>query len=136
MQDCGFCYLSERHCGYHAVPDQPPFELRRLEGDDEEEDVKTLQARFEDLSYVDMRKVCREVVHWMRFNDWSVDLGRIEFSQIAGIFNYLGWPETPYSERLARLDAAVETGWTGKRVDKDGVPAWGVLYREVRSGYR
>lgn len=136
MQDCGFCYLSERHCGYHAVPDQPPFELRRLEGDDEEEDVKTLQARFEDLSYVDMRKVCREVVRWMRLNYCSVDLGRIEFSQIAGIFNYLGWPETPYSERLARLDAAVETGWTGKRVDKDGVPAWGVLYREVRSGYR
>jgi hypothetical protein len=141
MQDCAFCYLSQRHCGYHAVPDQPPFEPTRLEGDDEEEDVKTLQARFEDLSYVDMREVCREVVRWMENVDNFVnmrllwDANATEFSNIAAIFDYVGWPEAPNSERLARLDAAVEAGWTGKRVDKDEVPPWDMLYREVHSRY-
>jgi hypothetical protein len=141
MQDCAFCYLSERHCGHHAVPDQPPFEPTPLEGDDEEEDVKILQTRFENLSYVDMREVCQEVVHWMENPDnfvnmrllWNADA--TEFLNIAAIFDYLGWPETPNSERLARLDAAVEAGWMGKRVDKDEVPPWDVLYREVHSRY-
>ncbi|CZR56437.1 uncharacterized protein PAC_06325 [Phialocephala subalpina] len=138
MQDCAFCYLSERHCGHHAVPDQPPFEPTGLEGDDEKEDVKTLQRRFEDLSYVDMREVCRDVVQWMKDIDNFVH-ARLpyvtEFLNIAAIFDYLGWPETPNSERLARLDAAVEAGWTGKRVDKDEVPPWDMLYREVHSLY-
>jgi len=49
--------------------------------------------------------------------------------------DYLGWPEMPNSERLARLDAAVEVGWTGKKVDKDEVPPWDMLYREVHSHY-
>ncbi|KAE8446031.1 hypothetical protein EG329_012539 [Mollisiaceae sp. DMI_Dod_QoI] len=118
MQDCAFCYLNWRHCGYHAVPDQPPFEITRLlEGDDEEEDVETLQRRFENLSYVDMREVSQGMVEWMKHADAK------EFLNITAIFDYLGWPEAPNSERLARLDAAVEVGWTGRRVDKDEVPA-------------
>lgn len=141
MQDCAFYYLSERDCGHHAVPDQPPFEPMRLEGDDKKEDVKTLQTRFEDLSYVDMRKVCRDMVRWMEDADNLVntrlprDADATEFLNIAAIFDYLGWPEMPNSERLARLDAAVKNGWTGKRVDKDEVPPWDVLYREVHSRY-
>jgi hypothetical protein len=137
MQDCAFCYLSERHCGYHAMPDQPPFEPTRPEGDDGEEDVKTLQTLFEDLSYVDMRQVCREVVQWMKIPDNIVDTRLrwvTEFSDIATVFDYLGWPEMLIGERLARLDAAVEVGWTGKRVDKE-VPPWDMLCREVCSYY-
>lgn len=141
MQDCAFCYLNERHCGHHAVPDQPPFEPTRLEGGNEKEDVKTLQRRFQDLSYVDMREICRHVVQEMeRANDHvdtrpSWDAYPSEFLKIATIFDYLGWPETPNSEILVRLDAAAEAGWTGKRVDKDEVPPWDVLYREVHSRY-
>lgn len=141
MQDCAFCYLSKRHCGHHAVPDRPPFEPTRLEGDDKEEHVKKLQTRFEDLSYVDMREVCRAVVRWMEDADhpdntrlpWDADVTK--FLNIAAIFDYLGWPEMPNRERLARLDAAVEVGWTGKRVDKGEVPPWDLLYREVHSRY-
>ncbi|KAF8850849.1 hypothetical protein BDZ45DRAFT_751283 [Acephala macrosclerotiorum] len=141
MRDCAFCYLSERHCGHHAVPDQPPFEPTRLEGDGEEEDVKTLEMRFEDLSYVDMREACRDVVQWMEDVDNLVDtrlflnVDATELLNIAAIFDYLGWPEIPNSERLARLDAAAEAGWVGRRVDKDEVPPWDVLYREVHSRY-
>ncbi len=144
MQDCAFCYLSGRHCGYHAVPDQPPFQppfQRTLqEGDDEEGDVKPLQIRFDDLSYVDMREVCRDVVRCMEGTDnpvipslsWD---SRETFLKIAAIFDYLGWPEALNSERLNRLDAAVDAGWMGKRVDKDEVPPWDVLYREVHSHF-
>ena len=134
MQDCAFCYLSGRHCGYHSVPDQP-FQRTRQEGDDEEEDVKTLQGRFEDLSYVDMREVCRDVVRCMEGTDnlvipslsWDT---RETFLKIAAVFDYQGWPEALNSERLNRLDAAVDAGWMGKKVDKDEVPPWDVLYRE------
>jgi hypothetical protein len=140
MRDCVFCYLSERHCGHHAVPDQLPFEPKRHEGEGYyvEDDVKILQAQFEDLSYVDLRKVCRDIVQWMEDVDNFANTilsADVEFLKFATIFDYLGWPETPNSERLTRLDAAVEAGWTGKRVDKDEVPPWDVLYREVRSRY-
>jgi hypothetical protein len=138
MQDCAFCYLNERHCGYHAVPDQPPFEPTRLEGDVEEEDVQTLQTRFENLSYVHMRGVCRDVVRWMEDANNLINTRLpwvTEFLNITAIFDYLGWPEMSNSELLARLDAAVEAGWTGRRVDKDEVPPWDVLYREVHSRY-
>lgn len=141
MQDCAFCYLSGRHCGYHAVPDQPPFQRNLQEGDDEEEDVKTLQRRFDDLSYVDMREVCRDVVRCMEGTDNPVipslswDSDRETFLKIAAVFDYLGWPEALNSERLNRLDAAVDAGWMGKRVDKDEVPPWDVLYREVHAQF-
>jgi hypothetical protein len=127
MRDCAFCYLSERHCGHHAVPNQPPFEPKRREGDGGEENAKTLETRFEDLSYVDMREACRDVAQQME------DANAPELFKVFAIFDYLGWFETPNSELLARLDAAVDVGWRGKRVDKDEVPPWDVLYREVRS---
>lgn len=65
MRDCAFCYLSDRHCGHHAVPDQPPFVPKRLEGNGVEENVKTLEMRVEDLSSVDMREACRGVAQQM-----------------------------------------------------------------------
>ena len=140
MHDCALCYLSGWHCGYHAVPEQPPFQRTLQEGDDEEGDVKTLQRRFDDLSYVDMREVCRDVVRHMEgTNDpvipslsWD---SRETFLRISAVFDYLGWPEALNSERLNRLDAAVDAGWMGKRVDKDEVPPWDVLYREVHSHF-
>jgi len=141
MQDCGFCYLSRRHCGYHAVPDQPPFEFKSLSDDAKEDDVKTLQTRFEHLSYVDMRTICRDIVQWMDHADSLANTGvpwdanATEFLKIAAIFDYLGWPEPPNSERLARLDAAAEAGWRGKKVDKEEVLVWDMLYREVHARY-
>jgi hypothetical protein len=140
MHDCALCYLSGRHCGYHAVPDQPPFQRTLQEGDDGEGDVKTLQRRFDDLSYVDMREICRDVVRHMEGTNnpiipslsWD---SRETFLRISAVFDYLGWPEALNSERLNRLDAAVDAGWMGKRVDKDEVPPWDVLYREVHSHF-
>jgi hypothetical protein len=149
MRDCVFCYISERHCEYHAMPDQPPFEPKIEEysehGDDDDEederfekDVKILQARFQDLSYVDMRAMCQELIEWMEGhgNTGSVYYNEtFEFSRIVAFLNYQGWPETPHGERLAHLDGAADAGWVGKRVDKDEIPPWDMLYREIHSHY-
>lgn len=135
MRDCAFCYLSERHCGYHSVPDQPPFESNRGEVNGGDENAKIWVTRFEDLSYVDMRETCRDLVKRMD------DVGSLkhdeppELLKVFQIFSHFGWFETPVSELLARLDAAVDVGWTGKRVDKNEVPPWDVLYREICSHY-
>ncbi|PMD61955.1 uncharacterized protein K444DRAFT_611171 [Hyaloscypha bicolor E] len=154
MRDCVFCYISERHCEYHAMPDQPPFEPKiqedREEGDDDDEDegegerfevekdVKILQAQFQDLSYVDMQMVCQELVQWMEDHGKTGDIYYhkiFEFSKISAFLDYQGWPDTPLSERLVRLDRAVDAGWIGKRVDKEEIPPWDMLYREFRSCY-
>ena len=116
MRDCAFCYLSERHCRHHTVPDQPPFKPKRREGDGMEENAKALEKRFEDLSHVDMREASLDVALQMNGADAP------ELFQAFAIFDYLGWFETLNSVRLARFDAAVDVGWTGKRVDKDEVP--------------
>ena len=140
MRDCAFCCMKQRHCGYHNVPDQLPFKPKGHDGEGYyvEEDVKILQTQFEDLSYVDLIKVCKEVVQWMLNVDVYANTrfaADVEFLKFAAIFDYLGWPDVPNIERLARLDAAVETGWMGKRVGKDEVLVWDVLYREVRPRY-
>ena len=128
MRDCVFCYLSERHCGHHAVPDQPPFEPKRLGGDGVKENAKTLEKRFEDLSYVDMREACRSIVQQTSYTNVS-DVPNL--LKVFLVFDYQGCFEIPNSnERLIRLDAAVEVGWTGKRVDKEEVPPWDMLFRE------
>ena len=129
IRDCPFCYLSERHCGYHAVPDQPPFEPSRREGDGEMDNVETMETKFKNLSYVDMRETCRDVARWMK------SVNHEELLQVLAVFEYLGWFEAPNSELLARLDAVVDAGWTGKKVDKDEVPPWDVLYREIYSNF-
>ena len=138
MQDCALCYLSGRHCGYHAVPDQPPFQGIRLDND-EEEYVKTLQTWFDDVSYMDMREVCREVVQCMEgYDSLAPRLPRDSreiFLKIAAVFDYLGWPKAPNSEHLNRLEAAANAGRVGKSMDKDEVPPWDVLYREVHNSY-
>lgn len=147
MRDCVFCYISERHCEYHAMPDQPPFEPKieeDWEGGDEDEDeddrlkvekdVKILQAQFQDLSYVDMRMVCRELVQWMDNHEYYYDKN-FDFSKISTLLDYQGWPDTPHSERLVQLDRAVDAGWVGKRVDKEEIPPWDMLYREVHAHY-
>ena len=130
MRDCAFCYLSDRHCRYHAMPDQPPFEPKRLGGDGVENDVKALEKRFQDLSYVDMREACRGVLQ-------QIDITKVPESsdlfKAFTVFEYQGYFEMPVSERIIRLDAATEAGWTGKRVDKEEVPPWDVLYHEIRS---
>ena len=130
MRDCAFCYLSERHCGYHAVPDSPPFELKRLRGEGLEGPGKTLTTRFEDLSYVDMREACRDMFQEI-INTDVPELSGLTNAFV--VFEYIRWFEMPINECLARLDAAVEVGWTGKRVDKEEVPPWDMLYSEVWS---
>jgi hypothetical protein len=129
MRDCAFCYLSERHCGHHALPDQPPFEPNHLGGDGVEESAKTMETRFENLSYVDMQNACRDVVQQIQV------MNAPDLFKVFVVFAYLGRFETPINEYLAPLDAAVEVGWTGKRVDKDEVPPWDMMYREVCSRY-
>ena len=128
MRDCAFCYLSERHCGHHAVPDQPPFEPKRLGGDGVNQNVKMLEKQFEDLSYIDMREACRSMVQHVINVPETPDL-----LKALTVFDYLHWFEMPISERLIRLDTAVEVGWAGKRVDKEEVPPWDMLYREIVS---
>ncbi|MCJ1386166.1 hypothetical protein MMC17_009292 [Xylographa soralifera] len=130
MRDCAFCYLSERHCGHHAVPDQPPFEPKHLTSGGLEENAKTLETRYQDLSYVDMREACRSM--FQQILDTNVP-ERLDLLNAFTVFEYIGWFEMPISECLIRLDAAVEVGWTGNRVDKEEVPPWDMLYREVRS---
>jgi hypothetical protein len=121
---CAFCYMNDGHCGLHALPDQPPFKPRHPLGNDTEENVKTMQKVFEDLSYVDMRAACRGVVVEMHL--------LIAWESILLVSRYLDGPEVPVSELLVRLDAAADVGWKGKRVDKDEVTAWDVLYRELK----
>lgn len=139
MQDCVFCYLRKRHCGYHAMPDQPPFRSPLLDVDNEVEDLETLQARFEGLSYVDMQEVGERVVYWLRDTNNIAKMGLLldaklnDFLSITALFDYLGWPELSNDERLSQLDNAVEAGWIGKRIDKGEVPPWDVLYREIHS---
>jgi hypothetical protein len=133
MRDCVFCYIGERHCEYHAMPDQPPFEPKIPEDwydedDDEdeiEEDVKILQTQFQDLSYVDMQMVCKDIVQWMQDHDNHGEIyyqKNFNFSKISAFLDYQGWPDTPNSERLIGLDRTVEAGWMGKRVDKEEIP--------------
>jgi hypothetical protein len=130
------------------MPDQPPFEPKIQEDREEDEgegerfkvekDVKILQAQFQDLSYVDMRMVCRGLVEWMENHGNIGDIyyhKNFEFSKISAFLDYQGWPDTPHSERLVQLDRAVDAGWMGKRVDKEEIPPWDMLYREVRSRY-
>ncbi|KAN0095145.1 hypothetical protein V8E51_015856 [Hyaloscypha variabilis] len=153
MRDCVFCYFSERHCEYHAMPDQPPFEPKvqedREEGDEDEaeseregfkveKDVNILQAQFQDLSYVDMLMVCQDLVQWMEDHGYHGTIyyhNIFDFSKISAFLDYQGWPDTPHSELLDQLDRAVDAGWTGKKVDKEEIPPWDMLYREIRSHY-
>ncbi|MCJ1471533.1 hypothetical protein MMC13_000173 [Lambiella insularis] len=133
MRDCAFCYLSERHCGYHAVPDQAPFEPERLEDDGVAENVQTPKTQFEDLSYVEMRETCRCMLQLL--DDTHEDVASDLFRALT-VFEYLGWPKMRIGELLERLDAAVEAGWTGKRIDKEEVPPWDMLYRELSVAFR
>ena len=130
MRDCTFCYLSQSHCGYHAIPNQPPFEPIHVDGSSAKENSEALKARFEDMSYVDMREVCRCIVQRIGANP-PHDLIKPFLVLI-----YLGWVETPMTERFTQLDAAVEAGWTGKRLDKEETPPWNLLYRELRARYK
>jgi hypothetical protein len=111
------------------VPDQPPFQPNREEGDGARENMTTTQAPFEDLSYVDMRTTCRTVAQWMENDNTDTLL------KVSALFQQLGWFETPNNECLDRLDAAVDVGWTGRKVDKDEVPPFDMLYREIRSRF-
>jgi hypothetical protein len=125
MRDCPLCYLSERHCGYHAVPDRTTLEPDYRDDDGREENTETLRKRFEEMSYVEMKETCRDAVHCVNKPE--------SFVKALAVLDYVGWFETPNSERLSRLDAAVSAGWMGKRVDKNEVPPWDLLFREIRS---
>jgi hypothetical protein len=103
-----------------------------------ETDVNKLQAQFQDLSYVDMRTVCQEMVQWMENHGRTGGVyyhSNFDFSKIAPFLDYRGWPDTPHSERLVHLDHAAKAGWMGMRVDKQEIPPWDMLYREIRSRY-
>ena len=131
MRDCAFCYLRNRHCRYHAVPDQPPFESRRPENSDAEEGAVIMEAFFKNMSFVVMKTACCDAVQIVD------DPMLSDFYQACVVFEYIGWLESPIEECLVLLDAAVETGcWTGKAIDKEEVPPWDVMYRAVRSYYR
>jgi hypothetical protein len=117
MRDCAFCYLAESHCGYHAMPISSLFS-------------PTLKAEFDDLSYVEMRDVCQSVASQVRA---SLDF---EMCKKLRMMEYMGSDKLPADESLIRLDAVVEVGRTGKRVDKEEVPPWNLLYREFWAGGR
>jgi len=153
IRDCAFCYISDRHCEYHTIPDQPPYDPRVsegrevLEGDEDEggneqpqveKNVNKLQGKFQEMSYVDMRNTCQKLVDWMDTHGRYGDLDyheTFDFSRVAAVLDYQGWPDTPHNDRLVQLDLAVDAGWIGKRVDKEEIPPWDILYREIRSQY-
>lgn len=115
MRGCAFCYLGESHCGYHAVPDQPPFELN-LRDEDTEEDMEILNTRFEDISYPDMRDACQDVVLWM------ASLRDFEWDKVRALFDYQGWFDMSNSTTIHLLEG----------VNKDEVPPWDMLYYVLR----
>jgi hypothetical protein len=125
IRDCPFCYLVEHHCGYHNVPNQPPFEI-----DGVEKDAKTLQMSFEALSYVDMREATRAIVKYINKHT-TLDNIIVKPLAVLTVYDYLGWHESAISKFIVRLDAAVEVGWIGKRVDKDEVPPWDILFCDL-----
>jgi hypothetical protein len=125
MRDCAFCYLRESHCGYHAMPNQLPFEPKRIDGDGigVEDNPETLEKHFKDMSYVDMRNACQGVVQQMDRNK------PLEFRKAIIIFRHIGWFEFQARERLEYYDAAVEFGvWVGQKIDKEEVTPWDVFF--------
>jgi hypothetical protein len=131
MRDCAFCYAVEGHCGYHAVPDQPPFESNSPENDGVEENMETWKRSFEALSYKDMREACRGVTGYL--NQHSTPASKA--FTIFAIYDHLGWFDSTKGNLLKHLDYAVNVGWIGKRVDKDEVPPWDMLFAALRSHF-
>lgn len=88
MRDCPFCCIREQHCGFHAVPNQPPFRPKLLQGDNAlEGSVKTLAAVFAELSYVELRKACRDVCEELIDDFGEVD----DLMNIFTITRHRGW---------------------------------------------
>jgi hypothetical protein len=110
MWDCAICYVVERHCGYHAEPDQPPFEPKFLEYDSVEEEMKTAQILFEALSYVDMRQACRDVVQYLKDFKTTPDVVLIDNILVTYGYLLLFDFESSIEKLLDRLDAAVKVG--------------------------
>jgi len=128
IRDCPCCYLVEHHCGYHNVPNRPPFEINGVE-----EDGKMLQMAFEALSYVDMREATQAMVKCVNERTAPNETKPLT---VLDVYGYLGWHESAINELIVRLDAAVEVGWIGKRVDKDEVPPWDMLFCDLRSCFK
>jgi hypothetical protein len=124
-RNCGFCYMNDDHCGYHNVPDQPPFKFQTVEGMHPADAASIHEALFHDMSYLDMKSACRLIAEWLD------DEMSFELEQIFTIFHYMGRDERPNNELLAQLDSATKLGWEGKSIHKSEVKPWDVLFREI-----
>jgi hypothetical protein len=122
IRDCPLCYLVEHHCGYHNVPDQPPYEI-----DGVEKDAKKLQKSYEALSYIDMSQASRAMVRSL--TTYTAP------DKVFEVYNYQGWHKSAISEIIDRLDAAVKVGWVGKWVDKDEIPPWDMLFHYLSNSF-
>jgi hypothetical protein len=153
IRDCCFCYLSERHCGHHAVPNQHLDIPTQLEGRGKARNRQTPKERFEALPYVEMREACRYVVlqldatgirqyrHrscrvWGAMPDSEVDDKLKEVNSFLVIQDHLGWFKVPNGELLAKYDSEAETGCMGEGIDKAEVPPWDMLYRAICLHFR
>ena len=114
MRDCAFCYLSNEHCGYHAVPDQ--FH-------DEES-----MNRFKRLSYKDMETECLDVACNSTMPG-AVD-GHFEIgSHIRIVQKQVGLPAQPARGMLHGFEEPLQAGWVGKSIDKNKVKVWDQIGR-------
>ena len=141
MRDCAFCYLDQRHCGYHAMPYHSRLKRKRLGQDEIEEQGFFMMMQFENLSYVNMREACRLM------DQLICEFGRSDMPEAVKslvdhlfkaftVFECQDWFPLPINEKLEGLDAAAEVGWTGRWVDKEEVPPWDMMYRQMLTSFR
>lgn len=128
IRDCPLCYLVECHCGYHSVPDQPPFQLSRVN-----KDANALQKAFENLSYLDLREATRAAVNHVS-DSGNLDVITVKIVAVAVFYDHQGWNEPAFGG-LKLFDTAVESGLVDEKQAKDQVRPWDMLYEDFYTRY-